>query len=33
MCIGKGVKVMGMDGSEKCFESFVNLGAWEPANL
>jgi hypothetical protein len=33
MCIGKGAKVTEMDESEKCFESFVNLEAREPANL
>jgi hypothetical protein len=33
MCIGKGAKVTGMDGSENCFETFVNLGTREPANL
>jgi hypothetical protein len=26
MCIGKGVKVAGMEGSDKCFETFVNPG-------
>jgi hypothetical protein len=26
MCIGKGAKVAGMEGSDKCFETFVNLG-------
>jgi hypothetical protein len=26
MCIGKGVKVVGMEGSDKCFETFVNPG-------
>jgi hypothetical protein len=33
MCIGKGTKVAGMDESEKIFETFVNPGVWEPANL
>ena len=26
MCIGKGAKVARMEGSDKCFETFVNLG-------
>jgi hypothetical protein len=26
MCIGKGAKVAGMEGSDKCFETFVNPG-------
>jgi hypothetical protein len=26
MCIGKGAKVAGMEGSDRCFETFVNPG-------
>jgi hypothetical protein len=33
MCIGKHATVVGMDGSEKCFETFVELGSQEPTNL
>jgi len=33
MCIGKHAKVAGMDVSKNCFETFVNLGAREPANM
>ena len=26
MCIGKGAKVVGMEGSDRCFETFLNPG-------
>jgi hypothetical protein len=26
MCIGKGAKLVGMEGSDRCFETFVNPG-------
>jgi hypothetical protein len=26
MCIGKGTKVVGMEGNDRCFETFVNPG-------